>query len=107
MNKERTCGVCGRHLPPLPLHSTGPVRASAGSRIVVHHSGYGCDSGCCGHEVALLDETGSCVATNFEFDHFSDARESREDFIMRMAAGFVREYGAPIDFEHSEANDDC
>lgn len=39
-----------------------------------------------------LDETGSCVATNFKFNHFSDARESREDFIMRMAAGFVKRW---------------
>ena len=25
-------------------------------RVVVFHSGYGCDTGCCGHSVQLIDD---------------------------------------------------
>lgn len=39
-------------------------------RIVVYHSGYGCDSGCCGHYVEELGEDGEkTYSGEFEFAH--------------------------------------
>lgn len=37
------------------------------ARVVVYHSYYGCETGCCGHTVALDDEH-----DKFVFDHISD-----------------------------------
>lgn len=36
-------------------------------KIVVLHSSYGCDTGCCGHVIQFYD--GDDVDEHFEFDH--------------------------------------
>lgn len=36
--------------------------------IRVYHSGYGCDTGCCGHVVEVEDDDGA-TREQFEFDH--------------------------------------
>ena len=33
------------------------------ARIVIYHSSYGCDTGCCGHTIEMGDEQ------HFQFDH--------------------------------------
>ena len=35
-------------------------------RVVVYHTGYGCDTGCCGHYIEL---DGKEVIGSFRFDH--------------------------------------
>ncbi len=37
-------------------------------RVRVYHSGYGCDTGCCGHVVEITMPDGK-EKTRFEFDH--------------------------------------
>jgi hypothetical protein len=38
-------------------------------KVVVYHSMYGCDTGCCGHVVELQEDDGEAVKEAFEFDH--------------------------------------
>lgn len=40
-------------------------------RVIVFHSGYGCDTGCCGHVVQLGDKE------SFAFDHPWGVHETR------------------------------
>jgi len=63
--------------------------------IVVLHTGYGCETGCCGHVVEIDNERGE-----FEFEHPAEG-ESDEDFARRIV---IEKYGedhcADIDFEN-------
>lgn len=36
--------------------------------VVVYHSMYGCDTGCCGHTIEVTHDNGEVIET-FEFDH--------------------------------------
>lgn len=38
-------------------------------KAIVYHTGYGCDTGCCGHVVSLEDESGNETKHQFEFEH--------------------------------------
>ena len=38
-------------------------------KVVVYHSGYGCETGCCGHTVELRDDNDNEIRHKFEFDH--------------------------------------
>ena len=47
------------------------------TRVVVLHSGYGCDTGCCGHVVELDGER-----VGFEFSHpYSDDEGEIREFV--------------------------
>lgn len=39
------------------------------ARIIVYHSYYGCDTGCCGHTVELQDDDGRFIDSKFDFGH--------------------------------------
>jgi hypothetical protein len=54
-------------------------------RIVVYHSGYGCDTGCCGHSI----EVEGSGRDRFVFEHPDSGEDMRE-----FAEGLVRsEFG--------------
>lgn len=70
-------------------------------RIVVYHSGFGCETGCCGHSIEVDGKR-----DGFEFAH----PDMGEDYKM-FAQGLVRErYGeahvADLDWENSKVVED-
>lgn len=38
-------------------------------KVIVYHSYYGCDTGCCGHTVELINDDGSIIDSEFQFGH--------------------------------------
>jgi hypothetical protein len=40
-----------------------------GMKVIVYHTSYGCDTGCCGHTVKVTDDNGEDVDEEFYFDH--------------------------------------
>lgn len=61
--------------------------------VAVYHSGYGCDTGCCGHIVAIGDEE------RFDFDHpglDEDSRKFAEQLIRDL---WGEEHVADLDWE--------
>jgi len=38
-------------------------------KVIVYHTSYGCESGCCGHAVELQDDVDCAVSSRFTFDH--------------------------------------
>lgn len=58
--------------------------------IVVYHSMYGYDTGCCGHRVELVGDDGATVDSKFYFDH--PYGEDHERYAKDMAADFLRGY---------------
>lgn len=71
-------------------------------KVVVYHTGYGCDTGCCGH---VIEVDGQELRNSFTFDHPSameDAIEWAKDFV-RGEMG--EEHVADLDWEQSELSD--
>lgn len=73
-------------------------------KVIVCHSFYGCDTGCCGHVVTFPDET-----TQFEFLH--PYGDDRRQWAIEFAQDAVREkYGADhvadLDWDECEIMDD-
>ncbi len=67
-------------------------------KLLILHSYYGCDSGCCGHRVETED--GDPRKFSFEFHHPSDSDdEAYRAFAVEMVG---EENIADVDFEHSE-----
>lgn len=68
------------------------------TKVIVYHRGYGCDTGCCGHVVAIERDSGEEDET-FEFTH--PYGEDRRVFVERVV---TEEYGAEhvadIDWEN-------
>jgi len=54
-------------------------------KIIVYHSGYGCESGCCGH---VLEVDGQEILNQFDLcghpDTKAEARQYAEDLIRRV-----------------------
>jgi hypothetical protein len=59
--------------------------------VSVHyaHSGYGCDSGCCGHQVYGIDDAGDQVQLEWMFSH------DRDD-IEEVARAFADKLHVPV-----------
>jgi hypothetical protein len=53
------------------------------THITVEHAWYGCDTGCCGHNVTLHFEDGSDWS-EFQFDHKYDDGKSVEDYATEL-----------------------
>ena len=73
-------------------------------RVLVCHAYYGCDTGCCGHVVQIVDENGNEAGgpRKFEFGHAStmgeaDIREYVRDLVTKKLGA---EHVADIDWEH-------
>jgi hypothetical protein len=72
------------------------------ARVIVYHSGYGCDTGCCGHAVQL----GEGPDDVFEFEHpepGQDPVDFARDLITRTVGA---EHVADLDWEHCEIVED-
>jgi len=71
-------------------------------RLEVRHAYKGCDTGCCGHEIMGVDDSGYKWCIEFKFDH-----PYGEDF-QAWADGFSRAYfrkDLPVDA--SDVFDNC
>lgn len=66
--------------------------------VIVYHSGYGCDTGCCGHRVEMGDDS------YFVFGHpyGDDPRTYAEDLVRSK---FGEEHVADLDWESCEIVD--
>jgi len=66
------------------------------TKIIVYHTFYGCDTGCCGHEISIDDHR-----VHFDFDHPS----SKEDVVKWAKNLLVEELGEEhlkdVDWENS------
>ncbi len=83
-------------------------------RIIVYHTGYGCETGCCGHAIEV---DGEHLHGSFEFDHpydlyrFSNDVEGRDQHIQEYVKDKVRqqmgeEHIKDIDFSMCIVSDD-
>jgi hypothetical protein len=71
------------------------------SKLVIYHTGYGCDSGCCGHAVEV--EGGDMRRFKFKFGHAENLTpEGKRDFAVGMV---VKENVDDVDFEESTIHD--
>lgn len=74
-------------------------------KVIVYHTGYGCDTGCCGHAIDLEDENGKTVRHMFSFDHpdlpsrvLTD--EKTKEFLLKIVTEeFGAEHCVDIDFD--------
>jgi hypothetical protein len=100
---ERGYPICPRcHRPILFPITTAHVPCDTGITAYLVHTGYGCDTGCCGHHAYLLDTTGAIVASDFSFSHpFGEAIDAfiRETIHRRWP-------WATIDYTKCEVLDD-
>lgn len=81
--------------------------------IVVYHSYYGCDTGCCGHRIELLID-GESQGEHFSFDHppgdpptDEQLREWAKELLIEE---FGEEHCADLDWENSnlkKVTNDC
>ena len=71
------------------------------AKVLVLHTGYGCDTGCCGHVVTVDDKR----VGHFSFEHPYDG--DVKEFIKRTVTEQAgAEHVADIDFEHCIVIDD-
>jgi hypothetical protein len=70
------------------------------AKVIVYHSYYGCDTGCCGHIVEMGDRT------EFDFGHpfGDDARAFAEELIR---AKFGEEHVKDLDWDNCEVVGNC
>lgn len=66
-------------------------------RLLIIHSSYGCDSGCCGHRVEV--QAGDLRRFEFYFDHPGVSEEEKIAFAIKMVG---EDNLADVDFEKSE-----
>lgn len=81
-------------------------------RVIVYHSYYGCDTGCCGHRVELLqdgqDEGEGDSRFDFTHNYGGDDEDSRKAFAMKMLIDeFGEEHCKDLDWENCRIGDFC
>lgn len=69
------------------------------SRVVVYHSSYGCDTGCCGHVVELDGRT------NFKFSH-PYGKDHRKFVEKILTETFGKEHIKDIDWDNCDIQED-
>lgn len=63
--------------------------------IEIQHGFYGCETGCCGSDVVVLDKTGNIIGYNFEFGHDYDHRIPEAEELSKLLE---------VPFENKEEN---
>jgi hypothetical protein len=64
-------------------------------KIIVYHSSYGCDTGCCGHVVSCDDGS-----HQFSFSHPYDDEDTMQFAKDLIEGKFGKEHVADLDWEH-------
>lgn len=98
---RQLCPRCGRPSPPCSWYD----HAREASAVRVVHAHYGCDTGCCGHEVQGLDAGGNICSRSFAFSH--PYGEPKETFVTHLAREFYPNESVAILMQESEAIDEC
>ncbi len=83
---------------------SNPTRATKSKmKVIVYHSYYGCETGCCGHTVELEDGT-----SKFYFSHpYSDDALKIKEFIKELVTDeFGEEHVSDIDWDNCIISDD-
>jgi hypothetical protein len=84
-------------------------------RVVVFHSGYGCETGCCGHVVAWVegevdpdypDLSDGLRSKRFSFDHPPDGADPRAWAEQLVTKTFGAEHVADLDWAHCLIEED-
>lgn len=77
-------------------------------RIVVYHSGYGCETGCCGHAILLNPEDPIWMADRetFSFDHPGYGEDPRAFAERLITTEMGAEHVADLDWGHCVVTDD-
>ena len=72
-------------------------------KVIVYHSEYGCETGCCGHTVEVTKEDGSSEQ-KFDFDHpyGEDPREFAETLVREQ---FGTDHVADLDWDNCIISD--
>jgi len=71
------------------------------TKVIVYHRGYGCDTGCCGHEIEMGGRT------EFVFDHPDMQAESKKAFAERIVREQLGpEHVADLDWDNCTIVDD-
>ena len=74
-------------------------------RVVVFHSDFGCDTGCCGHTVEVYHNGGTTRQHKFFFDHpYDDDPRAFAEQLVREEFG--DEHVADLDWNESWIVDD-
>ena len=74
------------------------------TKVIVYHASYGCDSGCCGHQVEV-----DGVGKGFTFDHPYDLRDEERTRAWApeiIEAKFGEDHGLDLDWENCLIGDD-
>ena len=95
----KLCDRCGRPIL-YPLHGKSDARHV--EKAVVRHAYYGCDTGCCGHEVVGIGCNGDEIFCVFRFEH--DYAHNAETFARSLAAEELP--NVPLDWPSCEVSDD-
>lgn len=78
------------------------------ARVIVYHSSYGCETGCCGHIIEIHDDEGHKHNGKSEF-YFDHPRYKQEplDWAKEFIIGEVgKEHADDLDWENSIVVDD-
>ena len=90
-----------------PIHKIWHPYASKedAAYVRVYHSGYGCDTGCCGHIVQVCTEDGTeLLQEDFAFSHPYGV--DHEEFARELAGPTLQACGVPLRFDECEIIDD-
>lgn len=78
-------------------------------KVIVYHSGYGCDTGCCGHVIELHSEAGAPEEYEYSFDHpagWGHNGETPREFAERLVRKeFGEEHVADLAWDECEIVD--
>lgn len=82
--KESECEKCNRQVAETRAKGD---KTRTPAKAVGHHTGYGCDTGCCGMETVILDAEGALVCRS-KFDFMHDESTALE---------FAAKHGVPLE----------
>ena len=77
------------------------------SKVVVFHSGYGCETGCCGHIVTLDDDCSKFEFTHPYIENLAEPGNEIQLFVRELVAEtFGEEHIKDIDWDNCLVIDD-
>lgn len=76
------------------------VTTTTNLRVIVYHAGYGCETGCCGHTIALVRPDGSEEDSSFQFTHIRDGQDVRAWAEGLVTEEFGTDHVADLDWDN-------
>lgn len=78
-------------------------------RVIVYHAGYGCETGCCGHVIALMRPDGTEADHSFVFIHPEGDQDLKAWATGHVATEFGEDHIADLDWDNClvESYDTC